>query len=138
MGSWWDDKSVVKSIGLSKDQQKKMDSIFDENKPTILASYKTFLSKQSELDSLNKDPKVDKATLGLLVFAIDALNEARAALQKTTMRRRCFLRSGSRWSPTGIEKLEKMPSKVSTMTAAFPSENISRRLGLLVFASPSA
>ena len=104
VGRWWDDKSVVKSIGLSKDQQKKMDGIFDTNKPAILASYKTFLSQQSKLDALNKDPKVDKAQL---FAAIDAVNEARAALQKTTAQ--MLLEIRQQMDPGQIDKLEKLP-----------------------------
>jgi Spy/CpxP family protein refolding chaperone len=81
VGRWWDDKSVVREIGLSRDQQKKMDTIFDANKPAILASYKTFLKAQAKLDAVNKDTKADKATV---FAAIDAVNNARSDLQKAT------------------------------------------------------
>jgi Spy/CpxP family protein refolding chaperone len=104
VGRWWDDKSVMRTVGLNKEQQKKMDSIFDENKPAILASYKTFLSRQSKLNSLNKDPKVDKTQL---FAAIDAVNEARSALEKTTAQ--MFLEIRQQMSPEQIEKLGKLP-----------------------------
>jgi Spy/CpxP family protein refolding chaperone len=104
VGRWWDDKSVLRTVGLSKEQQQKMDSIFDENKPAILASYKTFLSRQSKLNSLNKDPKVDKTQL---FAAIDAVNEARSALEKTTAQ--MLLEIRQQMSPEQIEKLGKLP-----------------------------
>ena len=81
VGRWWDDKSVIHSIGLRAAQQQKMDAIFNANKPAILASYKAFLSEQKKLDELNKDPSADKARL---FSAIDAVNKARASLQKAT------------------------------------------------------
>src|ERR1700758_5203604 len=56
VGRWWDDKTVVQAIGLRRDQQRKMDSIFDANKPAILESYKAFLKAQSNLAAVNKDP----------------------------------------------------------------------------------
>ena len=81
VGRWWDDKSVVREIGLRREQQKKMDAIFDANKPAILASYKVFLKAQAKLEAVNKDTKADKTTV---FAAIDAVNNARSDLQKTT------------------------------------------------------
>lgn len=81
VGRWWDDKSVVRTIGLRQDQQKKMDAIFDANKPAILDNYRTLQAEQSKLQALTKDPQVDKTKM----FAeIDAVNQARASLQKVT------------------------------------------------------
>lgn len=80
-GRWWDDRSVVQAIGLRREQQKRMDAIFDANKSAILDNYKTFLKAQNNLASVNKDPQVDKSAV---FAAIDAVNEARSALQKAT------------------------------------------------------
>ena len=80
-----------------------MDSIFNANKPAILASYKTFLSEQAKLDALNKDPKVDKANL---FTAIDAVSQARASLQKATSQ--MLLQIRNEMEPGQITKLEKL------------------------------
>lgn len=103
VGRWWDDKSVIKTIGLSKDQQKKMDVIFDANKPAILQSYKTLLSEQSKYDKISKDPKVDQATL---FAAIDSVSKARASLQKATAQ--MLLQIRQQMAPDQIAKLEKL------------------------------
>lgn len=103
VGRWWDDKSVIGTIGLRAEQQKKMDTIFDANKPAILASYKTFLSKQSKLTALNKDPHVDQTRL---FAAIDAVNQARASLQKATAQ--MLLQIRQQMDPDQIEKVEKL------------------------------
>ena len=79
VGRWWDNKSVVQTIGLRKEQQKKMDSVFDANKQAILATYKTFLAEQAKLTALSKQTQVDQEKI---FTAIDSVNQARAALQK--------------------------------------------------------
>jgi Spy/CpxP family protein refolding chaperone len=104
VGRWWDDKSVIKTIGISKEQQTKMDAIFDANKPAILDSYKKFLSQQSALEKVNKDPKADQATV---FAAIDSVSKARAALQKTTAQ--MLLQIRQQMDQEQIAKLEKLP-----------------------------
>lgn len=103
VGRWWDDKSVVQAVGIGKAQQKRMDDVFNVSKPAILLSYKNFLSEQAKLDALNKDPKVDKATL---FSAIDAVSQARASLQKTTSE--MLLQIRKEMTPEQIERLEKL------------------------------
>jgi hypothetical protein len=80
-----------------------MDSIFDTNKPAILTAYKTLMSRQEKLDKLNQNSKTDKEQL---FTAIDAVNEARSALQKTTAE--VLLDIRQEMNPEQIEKLEKL------------------------------
>jgi Spy/CpxP family protein refolding chaperone len=78
-GRWWDDKSVAKTLGLSKDQQKKMDGVFDANRAQLVDSYNALQREQSNLETLTKEKKPDEAK----IFAsIDAVAQARAALAK--------------------------------------------------------
>lgn len=104
VGRWWDDRTVVQSIGLRREQQRQMDTIFNANKPAILSSYKTYLGEQAKLKALNKSPKVDQARL---FSAIDDVNQARAALQKATAQ--MLLQIRQQMSSEQIEKLEKLP-----------------------------
>jgi Spy/CpxP family protein refolding chaperone len=104
VGRWWDDKSVAQSIGLRREQQRRMDTIFDANKPAILDSYKSFLKAQSNLTAVNKDPQADKAKV---FAAIDAVNEARSSLQKATSS--MLLQIRQEMDPTQITKLENVP-----------------------------
>jgi Spy/CpxP family protein refolding chaperone len=104
VGRWWDNRSVVQSVGLSRDQQLRMDSIFNANKPAILSSYKTFLKEQSNLQALNKKKDVDQQQL---FAAIDSVNQARATLQKATAQ--MLLQIKQQMAPEQIEKLEKIP-----------------------------
>jgi Spy/CpxP family protein refolding chaperone len=103
VGRWWDDKSVTQTIGLRNEQKKQMDAIFNANKPTILASYKAFLSEQSKLEKISKDPTVDQARV---FAAIDAVSQARASLQKATTQ--MLLQIRQKMDSGQLEKLEKL------------------------------
>jgi hypothetical protein len=101
VGRWWDDRSVVQAIGLRREQQKRMDAIFDRNKPAILDSYKVFLKAQTDLTAANKDPQASKDRL---FSAIDAVNQARASLQKATSA--MLLQIKQEMDPEQVNKLE--------------------------------
>jgi hypothetical protein len=78
-GRWWDDKTFAKALGLTKDQQKKMDTVFNANKGPILESYKALQKEESNLQKLTREKKLDEAR----IFAgIDAVAQAQAALEK--------------------------------------------------------
>lgn len=103
VGRWWDDKSVAQTIGLRKEQQKKMDVIFNENKPAILESYKAFLDEQSKYEKISKGSQVDQAAL---FASIDAVSKARASLQKATAQ--MLLQIRQQMNVDQIDKLEKL------------------------------
>jgi hypothetical protein len=102
-GRWWDDRSVVANIGINRQQQKKMDSIFDSHRPAIVNSYKTFLKAQENLQNVNKAAHPDQAKV---FAAIDAVNQARADLQKAASA--MLLQIRGEMSPDQIEKLESL------------------------------
>jgi len=103
-GRWWDDKSVIRAVGITRDQQRRMDGIFDSNKSAIVSSYKLYLKEQAHLNSVNKDSHADQAAT---FEAIDAVNNARAALQKATAQMLLSIRN--EMSTDQIEKLQKLP-----------------------------
>lgn len=103
VGRWWDDRSVIQAIGLRREQQKRMDAIFDANKPAILDSYKGFLKAQSNLTAVNKDPQANKDSV---FAAIDAVNQARSSLQKATSA--MLLQIRQQMDPDQVDKLEKI------------------------------
>ncbi|MDR3792929.1 MAG: hypothetical protein P4L03_06070 [Terracidiphilus sp.] len=103
VGRWWDDRSVVRTVGITEDQKHRMDSIFNANKPAILASYQAYLKEQSKLTALSRNPQADQATT---FAAIDAVNQARAALQKATAQ--TYMQIRQQMNPDQIQKLEKI------------------------------
>lgn len=103
VGRWWDDKKVTNAIGLRREQRRRMDDIFNANKPAILSSYKTFLKEQANLDAVSKDKHTDKSRL---FAAIDAVSRARASLQKATAQ--MLLQIRQEMDQDQIKKLEKI------------------------------
>jgi Spy/CpxP family protein refolding chaperone len=103
VGRWWDNKSVVNTIGLTTDQKRRMDTIFTASKPAIVASYQAYLKEQSRLNSLSHNPQADQAST---FAAIDAVNQARSALQKATAQ--MYLQIRQQMNPEQIQKLEKL------------------------------
>ena len=105
-GRWWDDRNFAMSIGLKKDQQRKMDAIFNKNKPALLDGYKSWQIEQSKLEALMNVPQPDKARL----FAqIDAVNQARAALEKVNTQ--MLLQIRQQMQPDQVARLDKLRDK---------------------------
>src|SRR5665213_3914821 len=106
VGRWWDDRNFAMSIGLTKDQQRKMDGIFNKNKPALLDRYNNLQMEQSKLEALMNLPQPDKARL----FAeIDAVNQARAALEKVNTQ--MLLQIREEMQPDQIARLDKLRDK---------------------------
>jgi Spy/CpxP family protein refolding chaperone len=103
-GRWWDEKTFTRTIGISRDQQRKMDAIFDANKPAIIETYKTLETQKAKYAALSSNPQADKNEL----FAnIDAVNQARAALQKANTQ--MLLQIRDQLSKDQVSKLENLP-----------------------------
>lgn len=78
-GRWWDDKHAAQTVGLRSDQKAHMDAIFNANRPAIVAAYKNLLKEQEKFAALSHQAQPDKARM---FASIDAVNEARTALEK--------------------------------------------------------
>ena len=103
IGRWWDNKTVVHTVGITTDQQRRMDTIFNASKPAILSTYQTYLKEQARLTALSHDTQATQETT---FAAIDAVNQARAALQKATAQ--MYLQIRQQMNPDQIQKLEKL------------------------------
>jgi Spy/CpxP family protein refolding chaperone len=78
-GRWWDDKSFAQDIGLRGDQKKKMDSIFKDNKGTLVNLYKDLEKQEDGLERLTTGSHLDEEKI---FSQIDKVTQARAALEK--------------------------------------------------------
>jgi hypothetical protein len=107
-GRWWDDKDFAKSLGLRKEQQKKMDSVFDANKGAILESYKALQQQEANLESTTRESKLDE---GKIFAAIDAVNQARSCLEKANAHMLLMVRQEMDADQlTRMEKFREKPS----------------------------
>ncbi len=78
-GRWWDDKKFARTLGLNDAQQRRMDSVFVQNREALLSRYETLQREQSKLDNLVHSDHPDESTLSA---QIDRVSQARADLGK--------------------------------------------------------
>jgi len=78
-GRFWDDSRFAKAIGLRKEQQKKMDAVFNANKAVLYESYKALKNEEKQLAKITRERPLEESR----VFAgIDAVVQARGRLEK--------------------------------------------------------
>jgi Spy/CpxP family protein refolding chaperone len=101
-GRWWDDRNFAMSIGLTQNQQRKMDNIFNSNKGAILESYKTLQKEESKLEAATREQQPDKSRI---FAAIDSVNQARASLEKANAQ--MLLQVRQQMDPGQIARMDK-------------------------------
>jgi Spy/CpxP family protein refolding chaperone len=78
---WWDDRHYVKTLHLRPDQKKRMDSLFDENRASLVNRYEALQQEESKMEVLSHAQTPDENAL----FAqIDRVAQAKADLEKAT------------------------------------------------------
>lgn len=89
-GRWWDDKQFAKQLKLRPDQQRRMDSVFDQNRTVLIKRFQDLEIEQIRMESLVHSKTVDEPSL----FAqIDRIAQARAELEKANTHLLLQLRS---------------------------------------------
>lgn len=100
-GRWWDDKKFAKSLGLNSDQQKRMDTVFGQNRDVLISRYENLQRAESRLEALTHAGKPSESAL----FAeIDHVAQARADLEKASTHMLLQLRD--EMTPDQIGKLD--------------------------------
>ncbi|MBV8632573.1 MAG: Spy/CpxP family protein refolding chaperone [Silvibacterium sp.] len=82
-GRWWDDPNAAQQIGITDDQKKKMDEIFQQNKPRLI-DLKAALEKQETI--MHPLIEADQPDEAKILSQIDAIAQARAELEKANAR----------------------------------------------------
>lgn len=78
-GRWWDDHGTVRKLKLNPDQQHRMDSIFEANKPTLINLYTNLQREELNLAGLSRTDLQDETKV---FAAIDRVSHARSDLEK--------------------------------------------------------
>ena len=89
-GRWWDDQVFVKKLGLSEDQQKKMDDIFNTNRLNLIDRFATVQKEEAILEPLVATDPPDESKV---LAQIDRVAQARAELEKANARMLLGIRS---------------------------------------------
>jgi Spy/CpxP family protein refolding chaperone len=82
-GRWWDDPEYIKKLGLTDDQQKKMDDIFNSNRLKLIDQFAALQKEEAIMEPLVSADPPDE---GKLLAQIDRVAQARAELEKANAR----------------------------------------------------
>ena len=82
-GRWWNNPELVQKLGLSADQQKRMEAVFEQSRPGL-----TDLSDKVRRQEGAMEPLlgVDQPDEGKILAQIDQVAQARAELEKANAR----------------------------------------------------
>ena len=78
-GRWWDDHGTARRLSLNSEQQRRMDTIFETNKPTLLNLYTNLQREEVNLAGLSHADLQDETKV---FAAIDRVSQARSELEK--------------------------------------------------------
>jgi Spy/CpxP family protein refolding chaperone len=82
-GRWWDNPNVAQQVGVTDDQKKKMDDIFQQNKLRLIDLKATLEKQEAVMQPLIEADQPDE---GKILGQIDAIAQARAELEKANAR----------------------------------------------------
>jgi len=82
-GKWWDNPEMVKRLGITADQQKKMDDVFQQSRLKLIDLSATLEKEEVVMEGLLKGPQLDDAKI---LPAVDRIAQARAELEKANAR----------------------------------------------------
>jgi periplasmic protein CpxP/Spy len=89
-GRWWDNPDVVQKLGLSADQQKKMDDIFLQSRLKLIDQHASVEKEEAILEPLLSAEQPDETRI---LAQIDKVAQSRAELEKANARMLLGLRS---------------------------------------------
>jgi Spy/CpxP family protein refolding chaperone len=82
-GRWWNDPAFVKMLSLSADQQKRMEDIFEQNRPKLMDLSNELKTQETTMTPLLEADQPDE---GKVLAQIDQIAQARAQLEKANAR----------------------------------------------------
>ncbi len=82
-GTWWTNGDNVAALGLTKDQQRKMDDIFQQHRLKLIDLNASLSKEEAVLDPLIASERLDEPKI---LIQIDRIAQARAELEKANSR----------------------------------------------------
>jgi periplasmic protein CpxP/Spy len=105
-GRFWTDPALVSRLGLTADQQKQMDAVFQQNRPKLIDLNATLQKAEVALEPLLNVDRPDEART---MAQIDRVAEARAELEKANARMLLGLRAAL--TPDQWKTLQANPAR---------------------------
>lgn len=78
-GRWWDNRGTARKLSLNSEQQRRMDTIFEANKPALINLYTNLQREELNLANLSHADLHDESKV---FAAIDRVSQARSDLEK--------------------------------------------------------
>ena len=82
-GRWWDNPRITQQIGLTDDQKKKMDDVFQQHRLRLIDLNAALQTQEATMQPLIQADQPDEAKI---LSQIDAIAQARAELEKDRAR----------------------------------------------------
>lgn len=82
-GRWWNNPEWAQKLGLTPDQQKKMEAIFEQSRPSLMDLSSTVRKEETAMGPLLAADQPDEGTI---LAQIDRVAQARAELEKANAR----------------------------------------------------
>ena len=82
-GRWWDDPQMAQKLGLSAEQQKKMDDIFLQSRLKLIDQHAAVEKEEAILEPMVSSDQPDE---GKILSQIDRVAQSRAELEKANAR----------------------------------------------------
>jgi protein CpxP len=82
-GRWWNNPEWVQKLGLTPDQQKKMEAVSEQNRPRLMDLLSTVRQEETAMEPLLAADQPDE---GKILAQIDHVAQARAELEKANAR----------------------------------------------------
>jgi protein CpxP len=82
-GKWWDRPEMAKNLGLSADQRKKMDDVFQQMRVKLIDLHAALDKEDAAMEPLMQAAQLDDSRI---LPQIDRIAQARAELEKAEAR----------------------------------------------------
>jgi protein CpxP len=82
-GRWWTDPALVQKLGLTADQQKRIDTLFQQNRLKLIDQSAGLQKEEAILEPLLEADRPDESQV---LAQIDRIAQARAELEKANAR----------------------------------------------------
>src|SRR5271168_4111497 len=82
-GRWWNNPEFAQKLGLTADQQKRMEAVFQQNRPSLMDLSGTVHKEETAMEPLLAADQPDE---GKILAQIDRVAQARAELEKANAR----------------------------------------------------
>ena len=117
-GRWWNNPEWAQKLGLTPDQQKRMEAVFEQSRPSLMDLSSTVHKEETAVEPLLAADQPDE---GKILAQIDRVAQARAELEKAYGRMLLGLRRVL--TPDQWKTLRPMRLKAATIPASGRSQS---------------